>query len=516
MAIRSKARRIGLGQKSRKANAKGGYAMEKPMKFDEKGWSAPTPTDFDGERLCPRDPEVWLHEQRLRLRQLAPDGLLIGRRPHTEPTNFGFVTSLARPQKLIHQFADDLIIDRGEGHMMTIAPTGAGKGVNVVNPAVLGWHGPSVIVDPKGECFRAASSLLSQSGHQVVLVDFYGEIEPSVCGGQTIAAGSMNVMESLDPASATFANDCFGFANDIPGGQRSLNDMFWDNLSIDLDTGAVGYICTFYPKERRNLFELRDFLCDYDLDHKIAVILDTELRDRNCFISQSFKTYLGHEREKVRTSVRSTAVQHLASLSGDQLRRATSSSSFDFQDVVDGKPLSIFLVVPPHRIQAASMVLRLVLSTLLGLITRRRVAPPLPTLFVLDELAQLGSFPSLRPLITLMRGYGARAMLMLQDVSQLRQLYPADYPTIINNCAILSTFGHASYSMSRELADLLGDISADQLFGMTNQEMAVRLNGRRSEILTRLNYLKDPLFAGLYGQNPMARRYGLTSIAAEV
>jgi type IV secretion system protein VirD4 len=376
--------------------------------------------------------EAVVANRRARLRELPDDGLLIGRSAQADRARkVGFAADVNEPAAAAppDPFAD-LVIDRGEGHIMAIAPTGAGKGVNVIMPALLSWKGPSVTIDVKGEAARAVAPHLVACGHDVQVIDLGGEMAPILVDGKPLAPGAFNVMETLDPDSPTFAADCHALAVAIPGGLSTLTDRFWDNLALALLIGVIGYLCTFEPPEKRNFFTLRAFLSDPDLDYTIAVKLDTVLAGRDCFITQEFKNYLGHEREKVRTSVRSTAIQHLTMFAGDHLAEVTSRTTFDLSAVTEGRPLSIFFVIPPHRLESSATLLRLYVSTLLGLITRRRVAPPLPTLFVLDELAQLGPFPMLRPLVTLMRGYGVRAMLLLQDPSQLRQLYPNDYQTI--------------------------------------------------------------------------------------
>jgi type IV secretion system protein VirD4 len=132
----------------------------------------------------------------------------------------------------------------------------------------------------------------------------------------------------------------------------------------------------------------------------------------------------------------------------------------------------------------------------------------MPTLLVLDELAQLGTFPQLRPAVTLLRGYGVRCMLFLQDVAQLKALFPADYGTIINNCASVMSFGHTSFAMSREVADIFGDAPAERLFDMGQDALAVRQAGKNTRIMRRLDYLHDPIFAGMFDANRMAPRSG--------
>ena len=46
---------------------------------------------------------------------------------------------------------DELITDDGEAHLLTIAPTGAGKGRSNVIPTSLEYPGSMIILDTKGE-----------------------------------------------------------------------------------------------------------------------------------------------------------------------------------------------------------------------------------------------------------------------------------------------------------------------------------------------------------------------------
>ena len=73
---------------------------------------------------------------------------------------------------------------------------------------------------------------------------------------------------------------------------------------------------------------------------------------------------------------------------------------------VDSAPLTIFIVLPSHMLSSYGRLLRLWIGTLLAAITRRRSRPAKPTLFILDEAAQLGELEELRLAVTLLRDYG--------------------------------------------------------------------------------------------------------------
>src|SRR5262245_12087328 len=68
----------------------------------------------------------------------------------------------------------DPILLTGEGHLMTIAPTGAGKGTGCIVPALLRYPGPVIVVDPKGENAAITARRRRDLGQQVVVIDPMG------------------------------------------------------------------------------------------------------------------------------------------------------------------------------------------------------------------------------------------------------------------------------------------------------------------------------------------------------
>ena len=60
-------------------------------------------------------------------------------------------------------------------------------------------------------------------------------------------------------------------------------------------------------------------------------------------------------------------------------------------------------------------------------------------------------------------------------------------------------------AMSRPIAELLGDETPEALFAMTREQIAIRMNGQRTVIARRLDYLTDRPFAGKFDANPRYR-----------
>ena len=126
---------------------------------------------------------------------------------------------------------------------------------------------------------------------------------------------------------------------------------------------------------------------------------------------------------------------------------ATVRSDFQFS-ALRHDLTSIFLVLPPNRLDAYSRWLRLLVAQALQDIARDAEAAQAgaqrlkqPALFLLDEFAALGRLEAVERAMGLMAGYGLQLWPILQDMSQLKDLYGARANTFVANAGVLQTFG---------------------------------------------------------------------------
>ncbi|MBY0396524.1 MAG: type IV secretory system conjugative DNA transfer family protein, partial [Thermoleophilia bacterium] len=225
-------------------------------------------------------------------------------------------------------------------------------------------------------------------------------------------------------------------------------------------------------------------------------------------VYQELAGYLGHEGDKCRPSVKSTAQAKVKSLNGDAVREAMSGTTFDLAALIRGEPIDVFLILPPDKLQSHRAVLRLWLGVLLTVLVRRTRIPARRTLVLLDEAAQLGALPLLRQAVTLLRGYGVQMWTFWQDLSQLQLLYPSDWKSFVNNAAVIQSFGVANGLMAAELAAVLGcpPRALQRLAPARQMVMRPRRPGRPAG---RLDYLADRCFRGLFTPNPRHAEAGI-------
>jgi type IV secretion system protein VirD4 len=417
-----------------------------------------------------------------------PTGLPLGWTTSTPRAGrIGFQTSMSTAAE------EKLIYYDGDGHILTMAPTGAGKGRGCLIPTLLSHSGATLTIDIKAEAYRVTARHRREMGHRVVALDPFGIALPD--------PDTLNPMDIFKlPGSAPDVDS--ELLAELLGGGMSLigNDQFWEKNGKGMLVGLIGLTAEHEDPEKRNMGQLLDYMYVDDVDYTIAVQLDTH-KFNNRLARQELCAYLQHESEKCRPSVRSTAQCLLKCLGSESVRKSLSRTSFDLMDWFNGDPIDIYLIFPPDKLESHRPLLRLLLGTLLTILTRRSQMPEHRTLLLLDEIAQCGQLSHLRTALTLLRGYGVQVWSMWQDLSQLKAMYTTDWESILNNSAVIQAFGMTNGWAAKALGDVM-DMSASELLLMGRTHQSLLLPGQGPQITRRVDYLTDPQFAGLFDSNP--------------
>ncbi|MCB2077675.1 MAG: type IV secretory system conjugative DNA transfer family protein [Novosphingobium sp.] len=444
----------------------------------------------------------------MRLPESLPgQGLLVGWslevERHRRPIGFDF----GEPDKTpATGWLDPVLLD-GEGHLITIAPTGSGKGRSCIIPALLRHDGPVIIIDPKGENAAVTGRRRREMGQQLVVLDPMG-----LTGSET---GSLNPLDLIDPEAADAVDLAAMFANAMIDGSEDPRNTYWYQRAQQLLIGLILHATTNTDPAKRTFSEIRHMLSRLVAEQTPQGQAGGASSRRAMPMRNEILRSPHPEARLAASILQSTSDQGLGSilsmtqdgvdfLRGPLVDKATSTTSFDLAAVTRGDPLSIYLVLPPHMLESHGRLLRLWVMALLSLITRRRSKPERSTLLILDEAAQLGSLPQLRQAITLLRGYGVQAWSFWQDVSQLRRLYPADWETMVNNCAVVQAFGALNLMASRSMAQLTGFGGDDgrAVLDLEDHEMLLQIAGDEAIVARKPDYLTDPAFREQFDANP--------------
>ncbi|WP_417463116.1 type IV secretory system conjugative DNA transfer family protein [Kordiimonas sp.] len=438
------------------------------------------------------------------------DGLLIGRNPHT----------------------GRLLRYDGPAHLITLAPTRAGKGVGTVIPNLLAAERSVLVIDPKGENARIAGEARRRFGTVHVL-------DPFEVSGMPSAA--YNPLDRLAPDSLDLGEDAASLTEALvmdPPGQ--VTEAHWNEEAKAILGGLIMFCVCHEDPDRRTLATVREYLTLPP--EKLRALLEL-MQDSDAaggLIARAANRFLG-KADREAASVLSNAQRHTHFLDSPRIAKVLSRSDFHFSDLRH-RIASVFLVLPPNRMDAYSRWLRLLVSQALQDIARDAEASvkPLsgradaqggtqrlrtPTLFLLDEFAALGRLEAVERAMGLMAGYGLQLWPILQDMSQLKDLYGERAGTFIANAGVQQVFGVNDFETAKWLSQMIGQETAgfqtdsfkpgdgpsfsnnltgrdlltpDEIMQLRPENQLLRVQGQATAVAQKLRYYVDPEFKGLF------------------
>lgn len=441
-------------------------------------------------RKTARAPEAVIHPPADNLLQDAGDSLLLGWRIEEARQQLGFHNG---PAPAVDT-GEPVWLD-GEGHLITFARTGAGKGRGALIPNLLTYEGPAIVIDPKGEACHVTARRRREMGQKVHVIDPFGIISPET--------DSLNPMDAFAIPGVDFSSLAMDIAKLLSGGGKIGKDPFWDIRGHDLAAGVIAAIAAVRAPEERSLVQVRRMLKDGDHLFHLNMLVENSGKKLPAFAREEISNYLGTT-DVTRSGIHATACSYFSIIASEAAQRTVASSTIDLAAVRRGDPMTIYLVVPPTQLASHAPLFRLWTAALMSaVLSRTDNLPKYRTLFAIDECAQLGDFGLLPMVYTLARSYGMRVWSFFQDLAQLRSVLGEQWPTVINNAAALQVFGVANQYAAADLASVLGDFTDESLRNMDPSLLALQIAGQRGTTQRRPDYLLDPAYAGLFDPHPL-------------
>jgi len=423
------------------------------------------------------------------------------------------VGSAASPGDLIIGLdgSNSHVIYWGEnGHMLTFAPTGAGKGVSSLIPNLLMYPGSVVVIDPKGENAFVTARRRRELGQAVHILDPFGKVSKKY---PTSAA--FNPLDWIDPAGDEAAEDAALLAEALAPADGK-GEQFWNNEARALIAGLLLFIAEHEPPEHRNLGRLRDLLSLHPDEWR--GLLDQMGKSENPLV-RSAGNRISQKAEREMSGVLSTAQSHTHFLDSGKVRAVLEKTTVDFR-ALKKEPTSIYLVLPAEQLQNQGRWLRLMITALLRAMSRdddaaedpdkKKTRPKYDVLFLLDEFAALGHLNSIKTAFGLMRGYGLKLWPILQDLPQLQGLYRDDWQTFIANAGAIQVFGTNDRATAEYVSKQIGTETVDTASKTYSQHGASESTGLTGRPLMMpdevMRIEKEQAIVLLRGLNPMVCR----------
>lgn len=311
-----------------------------------------------------------------------------------------------------------------EGTLVTIAPPRTGKTSGLIIPNLAypepgAWNGPAVVIDPKGDIYKAVADRRRAMGRRVICFDPYRLVGGDDC---------WNPLADLDRTHTSYLlRTAYAL---LPEPERSSdNAAYFRNKAADLITGAM---MVALNSEDPSVFEVHRLLNDAD-----ALISELQRILQNGY-SPAASSALGllQSDDRTRDPIKSTASQAFQWLVDECMRDFVSGDSVDLSKLSTGD-FDLFVVHPTENDEILAPFLRWFLSDLFNAVRRNR--PKERILVFVDEAATLGRFSAILKAATELPGYGLSLWTFWQDRSQIARHYGEhDAATIMNTAEFVT------------------------------------------------------------------------------
>ncbi|NEU14746.1 type IV secretory system conjugative DNA transfer family protein [Methylobacterium sp. BTF04] len=294
-----------------------------------------------------------------------------------------------------------------EGNLVSIAPPRTGKtsGLiinNLAMPPDAGvWDGPAVIVDPKGEIYRAVAARRRKLGRVVRCIDPFG-----------IVAGRdrWNPLATLNPDDTLYLQH---LARQLLPGSATASEssQFFRNRASTLFLGAA---LAAIRSGQRTPLAAAGFLKDLPA-------LKAALGDSDDLASRAVRAFIDSE-AKSKEDVASTAEQAFDWLLDARMQHLTQDPTFELRELLSGDT-DLFIVVPSEATEIIAGFLRWLLADLFAAARRHPDPKRRRILCLVDEAAQLGRFDAIVKAAGELPGHGVSLWTFWQSRQQMLDVY---------------------------------------------------------------------------------------------
>ena len=362
------------------------------------------------------------------------------------------------------------IRDCGRTHVLVFAPTQSGKGRGIVIPTLLTWPHSVIVHDLKGENWALTAGARNRLGHVCLkfeptspeegLARFNPLAEVRLRTPHEIRDIHNIVRMVLDPNGAGLPDHW------ERAGGAALTGFIIHQLYEGRDPTLSGIDMRLSDPEQTTQQTLEQIMsAEHDPSGSLGWRDSRGNPTKTHPVAARAMRSLLNKAEKERSSVISEITEVLPLHRDPVIAANTRVSDFGITDLMNHRqPVSLYIVVALADQDALKPLIRLMLSQILHRLTERleyrggRAVAGYRhrLLLMIDEFPTLGRLEMFAKSLSLIAGYGIKACLITQDITQIHGAYGHD-EAITSNCDTRVAFRPNGIETARLLSQMTGE-----------------------------------------------------------
>lgn len=351
----------------------------------------------------------------------------------------------------------------GKEWVSLIAPPRSGKGVGFVIPNLLNYPDSAVVIDIRGEAYLETSGYRAEYGQQIYVWQPYADEVDEDTKELKSRSHRYNPFGYVGANPATRVGDLRDIAFSLIADLGTENDFFRGGAREIIV--AIG-LYLIETAGKLTFGEIRRYVHSCGTGKALHIFLPALVTEAD----EGGKPLSERCRSVLRSSVSGAAdtigsyFQELEKALSDWdnpiVVAATDANDFDFRDL-RRKRMTIYVVIEPFKLPAATRLLNLFFSQLLGWNMRERPeedpSVKYECLLMLDEFTAPGRIGLLGKAFGYMAGYGLRVGSICQHHGQIEDIYGKEVTkSYLDSHAVTIAFPPRAIEQAERLSRQLG------------------------------------------------------------
>ena len=345
-------------------------------------------------------------------------------------------------------------------NILVIGGSGAGKTRFFVIPNILNCNSSFIILDPKGEILRMTGGFLKKKGYVIKVLDLL-HMEKSDC------FNPFWYIESVKDIQVLVTNF---FASLTPKNSQS-QDPFWDAAASILLKAVMCLLWLEAPKEEQNFDTVMEVLRsaqvreeDESFQSPLDILFEKYREKDPDHIAVKFYDDFKQAAGKTAKSIIITLLSKLEKFNIPALAQLTMTDEMELRSV--GMRKTAIFAITPDSDTSFNFLVSILYNQLFQIsfdIADQQPNGRLPVhiQFMMDEFTNIALPNDFQNRLATMRSRGMSAAIILQNLSQLKALYPNDWESIAGNCDTLLYLGGNELSTHEYISKRLGRETID-------------------------------------------------------
>lgn len=334
-------------------------------------------------------------------------------------------------------------------NVMVVGSAGTGKSRYYVRPNIMQMNTSYVVTDPKGELLRSTGKMLAEQGYKIRVFNLIDMAH----------SDNYNPFDYVYDTDGNYSeNAVVKMINVLMLNTKkegsSGGDQFWEDATETLLSALCFYLIEVEDESKRNFGEVMKLLkmadvqegkddFESDLD-KLFAALENPDQEKKALVKRPseymclkyYKDFKKAAGDTLKSILISAAVR-LKSFNLPKVADLTCCDTLKINEIGDQKT-ALFIIIPASDKTfnfLAAMLFTQMFDTLYDRANFKYGGSlPVHVRCLIDEFANIGQIPQFKALLATMRGMGISANIILQNLSDLKELYKESWESILGNC----------------------------------------------------------------------------------